>query len=289
MPGESLGQIEVPGSPGDLSYGRMAERMKGIQPIEHGQGCGLPFSEKQATECFRETVDYWRQWVSRCSYTGRWREMVHRSALVLKLLTFEPTGAIVAAPTCSLPEAIGGPRNWDYRYVWIRDAAFTVYALMWIGFHDEAARFMEWVLDRCRQGLPTGRRSALSIRHHPKNGSSGRTPRLEVNARRSGDLSSFREHTRKRQKADCWRISSPPVAASEKVGPRRTCTCLYLSWQALQLVSVPLAMVRIFPVFDSSSTISPASPYSAMLPSRQHSVNSGRFSSRMAVGSRSRR
>lgn len=127
-----------------------------LQQIEHGQGCGLPFSERQATACFTETIDYWRRWVSRCSYTGRWREMVHRSALVLKLLTFEPTGAIVAAPTCSLPEALGGERNWDYRYVWIRDAAFTVYALMRIGFHDEAARFMEWVLGRCRQADTDG-------------------------------------------------------------------------------------------------------------------------------------
>ena len=131
-----------------------------LQPIEQGQGCGLPFSEEQATECFKETIEYWRRWVSRCSYTGRWREMVHRSALVLKLLTFEPTGAIVAAPTCSLPEALGGERNWDYRYVWIRDAAFTVYALMRIGFREEAARFMEWVLDRCRQ---TGADGSLQL------------------------------------------------------------------------------------------------------------------------------
>jgi len=141
---------------GDFTLAEGQSAVFVLQPIEHGQGCGLPFSEKQATECFKETVDYWRRWVSRCSYTGRWRERVHRSALVLKLLTFEPTGAIVAAPTCSLPEALGGSRNWDYRYVWIRDAAFTVYALMRIGFHEEAARFMEWVLDRCRHAEPDG-------------------------------------------------------------------------------------------------------------------------------------
>ena len=127
-----------------------------LQGVEQGHGCGLPFTEKQATEQFKETVTYWRGWLSRCTYTGRWREMVHRSALVLKLLTFEPTGAIVAAPTCSLPETLGGQRNWDYRYVWIRDAAFTVYALMRIGFQDEAARFMEWILSRCREANPDG-------------------------------------------------------------------------------------------------------------------------------------
>jgi len=127
-----------------------------LQPVEQGQGCGLPISPERATQYFKATVAYWHRWLSKCSYRGRWREMVRRSALVLKLLTFEPTGAIVAAPTCSLPEALGGERNWDYRYVWIRDAAFTVYALMRIGFDEEAARFMEWILDRCRQADPDG-------------------------------------------------------------------------------------------------------------------------------------
>jgi GH15 family glucan-1,4-alpha-glucosidase len=102
----------------------------------------------EAEDLFRDTVAYWRRWLAKCNYTGRWREIVHRSALTLKLLSFEPTGAIVAAPTCSLPEAIGGPRNWDYRYTWIRDAAFTLYGLLRIGFTEEAARFRDWLQDR---------------------------------------------------------------------------------------------------------------------------------------------
>ena len=92
-----------------------------------------------------ETIAYWRRWLSRCTYKGRWREMVYRSVLTLKLLTFAPTGAIVAAPTCSLPELIGGSRNWDYRYTWMRDAAFTVYGFMRVGLTEEAGHFMEWL------------------------------------------------------------------------------------------------------------------------------------------------
>lgn len=105
----------------------------------------------EAEELREDTVDYWRQWISHCNYTGRWREEVRRSALALKLMTFEPTGAIVAAPTTSLPEHIGGTRNWDYRFTWLRDAAFTIYALLHIGFRQEAADFMNWLQDRSHE------------------------------------------------------------------------------------------------------------------------------------------
>src|SRR5205807_7076847 len=111
---------------------------------------------EEAEELFRGTVDYWRRWLSKCTYTGRWRETVQRSALTLKLLSFEPTGAIIAAPTCSLPEVIGGPRNWDYRYTWIRDAAFTLYGLLRIGFTEEAARFRDWLEKRWKDGRSHG-------------------------------------------------------------------------------------------------------------------------------------
>ena len=118
--------------------------------------CGAPLPEDEAVELFKDTVDFWTAWLSQCTYRGRWREQVERSALALKLLTYEPTGAIIAAPTCSLPEGIGGERNWDYRYTWIRDAALTVYGLLRIGFTDESARFMDWIEARCHELAPDG-------------------------------------------------------------------------------------------------------------------------------------
>ena len=110
-----------------------------------------PYSETETATAFEATVDYWRGWLERSRYRGRWREMVHRSALTLKLLTYAPTGALVAAPTTSLPEQLGGGRNWDYRYTWIRDAAFSLYGLLRLGFTDEAAAFMSWLTDRTRE------------------------------------------------------------------------------------------------------------------------------------------
>ncbi|WOX14699.1 glycoside hydrolase family 15 protein [Streptomyces sp. N50] len=110
-----------------------------------GEVTSRPCARQEAEDEFASTVAYWRRWISQSRYRGRWREMVHRSALTLKLLTYAPTGAIVAAPTTSLPEQLGGERNWDYRYVWIRDAAFCVYALLRLGFTGEAKAFMQFV------------------------------------------------------------------------------------------------------------------------------------------------
>ena len=107
-------------------------------------------------DAFKNTSAFWQRWLGQCQYDGRWREVVHRSALTLKLLTYAPTGAIVAAPTTSLPEHIGGPRNWDYRYTWIRDAAFSLYGLLRLGFTVEAARFMDWLNARCHELNPDG-------------------------------------------------------------------------------------------------------------------------------------
>jgi GH15 family glucan-1,4-alpha-glucosidase len=108
-------------------------------------------SELTVAECVRRhrrTLRYWRDWSAASTYQGRWREHVERSALTLKLLTHRPTGGIIAAPTTSLPEVIGGERNWDYRYVWIRDAAFTLYAFIELGYLDEAEAFTAWLVGR---------------------------------------------------------------------------------------------------------------------------------------------
>jgi len=110
-----------------------------------------PMPGEEFERLLSRTLDYWRRWVSRSTYSGRWRELVNRSALVLKLMVYDPTGALVAAPTMGLPERVGGERNWDYRYTWLRDAAFTLYALLSIGFHEEAGSFMGWLTERCAQ------------------------------------------------------------------------------------------------------------------------------------------
>ncbi|KAB1945499.1 glycoside hydrolase family 15 protein [Micromonospora sp. ALFpr18c] len=107
-------------------------------------------STEQACALLAETRDFWRRWLDRSHYTGRWREMVERSAMTLKLMTYAPTGALVAAPTAGLPEQVGGQRNWDYRYTWIRDASFSVHALLRLGFTDEAAKYLCWLDARIR-------------------------------------------------------------------------------------------------------------------------------------------
>jgi len=108
------------------------------------------------SDSFKETSNFWRRWARRSRYQGRWRETVHRSALTLKLLTSARHGSIVAAPTFALPEDLGGVRNWDYRYTWIRDASFTLYGLIRLGYTDEAAAFMHWIEARCNELEPDG-------------------------------------------------------------------------------------------------------------------------------------
>ena len=99
-------------------------------------------------ERFQETSRFWKGWIAKSKYRGRWREMVRRSALLLKLLTSQERGSLIAAPTFSLPESIGGVRNWDYRFTWLRDATFTLYALIRLGFVTEAEAFIDWLKGR---------------------------------------------------------------------------------------------------------------------------------------------
>ena len=127
--------------------------LRELQPSE----ASVPVpTEHEFDDLFHHTVSYWQGWLSRSRYRGRWREIVERSLLTLKLLTYVPTGAMVAAPTCGLPETIAGVRNWDYRYTWIRDAAFTLYGLMRVGMTEEAAQFMQWLEARTREMTPEG-------------------------------------------------------------------------------------------------------------------------------------
>lgn len=127
-----------------------------LESAESGEMSPVKLSRSHYNESFQETLTYWRVWMAQCQYHGRWREMVQRSALVLKLLTYAPTGAIVAAPTTSLPETMGGARNWDYRYTWLRDSSFTLYSLLLLGFTNEAEAFMNWLDARCHELEPNG-------------------------------------------------------------------------------------------------------------------------------------
>ncbi len=104
-----------------------------------------PLDEDLLQTRFEETAGYWRKWSAKSRYSGRWRETVNRSSLTLKLMSDQEFGSIIAAPTFALPEQIGGERNWDYRYVWLRDASFTLYAMMRLGYVEEAQKFQKWL------------------------------------------------------------------------------------------------------------------------------------------------
>ncbi|MFI5487516.1 glycoside hydrolase family 15 protein [Micromonospora echinaurantiaca] len=152
-PGRLIPEENIRNENGDLiAFTDLHEGQTGAIVLETAAPGGpqaFPFQEIQAM--FEQTRDYWRRWLDRSHYTGRWREMVERSAITLKLMTYAPTGAMIAAPTAGLPEKIGGTRNWDYRYTWVRDTSFSVHALLGLGFTDEAHRYVDWIDERVRR------------------------------------------------------------------------------------------------------------------------------------------
>jgi GH15 family glucan-1,4-alpha-glucosidase len=132
----------------DLAAGESASFI--LEDASYGEN-SLAANPEYVAAAFKETSNYWRRWLRRSIYRGRWRETVNRSALALKLLTSREHGSMVAAPTFGLPENIGGVRNWDYRYTWIRDASFTVYAFLRLGHVEEANAFVRWLGERQSQ------------------------------------------------------------------------------------------------------------------------------------------
>jgi GH15 family glucan-1,4-alpha-glucosidase len=145
---ERVARYRVDGGDVHAEIPLQAGQMRGLMLETGSAGPVREIRVAEAWRLFHETVAFWRNWLSRSTYAGRWREMLNRSAITLKLMTFAPTGGLVAAPTAALPEQIGGERNWDYRYTWVRDASFSVYSLLGMGFTDEAAALGRWLRDR---------------------------------------------------------------------------------------------------------------------------------------------
>lgn len=119
-----------------------------LESIKKGETDNLRNIDFYKNATYQETISFWRKWVSKSTYEGRWNDLVSRSAITLKLLTSATHGSMVAAPTFSLPESLGGTRNWDYRFTWIRDAAFTMYAFLRLGYWEEASQFLHWIQHR---------------------------------------------------------------------------------------------------------------------------------------------
>jgi GH15 family glucan-1,4-alpha-glucosidase len=144
-----------------ISVERAGDGLRWTRTLREGEiggvvlesNCGAPrrVTPEETQQLADDTARFWRGWLHRSSYHGRWREMVARSAMTLKLLTYAPTGAPVAAPTTGLPEQAGGERNWDYRYTWVRDGSFSIYALLSLGYVEEAAAFGGWLRDRAEE------------------------------------------------------------------------------------------------------------------------------------------
>lgn len=134
-----------------LSLSLQAGQQRGLMLESAADGPPREIGLTEYQQVFDDTIRFWRSWLNQSRYSGRWREAVERSAVTLKLMTYAPTGAVVAAPTAGLPEQLGGERNWDYRFTWIRDASFSVYALLGMGFTQEAKAFIAWLGERIKE------------------------------------------------------------------------------------------------------------------------------------------
>ena len=131
-----------------VTFELRAGQQRGLVMESAASGPPREIPNEEFNRLLGETSAFWRGWLAQSTYAGRWRETLHRSAVALKLMTYAPTGALVAAPTAGLPEQVGGERNWDYRYTWVRDASFSVYSLLGMGFTEEAAAFCGWLRER---------------------------------------------------------------------------------------------------------------------------------------------
>jgi GH15 family glucan-1,4-alpha-glucosidase len=150
-----LAGLERHGEDVHVSRTVRANETMGVILESAADGPPRPLAYEELWGLLEQTAHFWRAWIGGSTYRGRWREMVDRSAMTLKLMTYAPTGALVAAPTTALPEQPGGGRNWDYRYTWVRDASYSVGALLDLGFKDEALAFLLWLRDRIEQHVGT--------------------------------------------------------------------------------------------------------------------------------------
>jgi GH15 family glucan-1,4-alpha-glucosidase len=161
-----VGERAVPLGEQGLRVERLEDDIRAIRTLREGEISGVVMESMggpprrippaELEQLSDQTAAFWRGWVGRSTYQGRWREMVARSAMTLKLMTYAPSGALVAAPTAGLPELTGGERNWDYRFTWVRDASFSVYALLGLGYVEEAAGFGRWLRDRVEESKDQG-------------------------------------------------------------------------------------------------------------------------------------
>jgi GH15 family glucan-1,4-alpha-glucosidase len=153
--------ISVDGDDVRGSLTLQAGQLRGIIIDTFAEDPPREFRVAEAQQLHLDTEHFWKGWLSQSTYQGRWREALQRSAITLKLMTYAPTGALVAAPTTGLPEQVGGERNWDYRFTWVRDGSFSIYALLGMGFTEEAKAFSQWLLARVKEHA--GKRSPLNL------------------------------------------------------------------------------------------------------------------------------